>query len=77
MATQAQKFEAIKNATNAVGGANGVFKHLTKTEAILFIRQVMYLASDTSQGFDCVNDFDYATVTLLSTIEQRDLADAS
>jgi len=70
--TAKQKLKTITDCLNAIGDHNGIYKTITKTEAITFIRELMFVANSTSQGQELSKRFEFSTSQLDWTLTERE-----
>jgi hypothetical protein len=71
MATKAQKLEAVTKVVSLIGDHSGIFKTITKTEAITFIRDIMFTLNNDEQGTDSIDVMNHSSQQLSFLLSGR------
>lgn len=70
--TSKQKLKTLTECLNTIGDHTGIYKTITKTEAITFIRDLMFVANSTAQGTELSTNVEFSTSQLDWILSERE-----
>ena len=69
--TKAHKLAILTQSLNTIGDHKGIYGTITQTEAVIFIRDLMYIANSTAQGTELADRVESSTSVLDTLLTQR------